>query len=255
MKRISGRLRGAFALIVLLACWEVAALLAGARVRAVPPPSSIVISLAQNWALFVGDLQYTLLEAAIGFVIASVVAIVLALIFVRWRAAEHGLYNVAVAMHSIPFIAIVPILVIWLGNGYAPKIAIAALASFFPILVNATRGLRSIDEQTMDLLYVLDASWWQVMAKVRWPTALPYLFAAFKIGAPSAVLGATIGEWIGSQTGLGFRILSAMFNFDPDLLWATMVVSALAALAGFLLFEFVERLTISHWAATEDVRA
>ncbi|MBO0702200.1 MAG: ABC transporter permease [Candidatus Dormibacteraeota bacterium] len=240
-------------LLGVLVLWQIGAVIAGHHVRAIPPPTMIVVTLVQNWALFVGDLQYTLVEAAAGFVIATVVAIGLALVFVRSRAAEHALYNVAVAAHSIPFIAIVPILVIWLGNGYSPKIAVAALASFFPILVNATRGLRAVDRETMDLLYVLDARWWQVVRKVRWPTALPYLFAAFKIGAPSAVLGATIGEWIGSQTGLGYRILSAMFNFDPALLWATMVVSALAALAGFLLFEILERLTVGRWASGNAV--
>jgi NitT/TauT family transport system permease protein len=240
--------RSVIVVLGVLVAWQVAAQLADGRARAVPPPITILQTLAANWALFVGDLQYTLLEASAGFVIAIVVAVGLALVFVRSRPAELGLYNVAVAMHSIPFIAIVPILVIWLGNGYSPKIAVAVLASFFPILVNATRGLRAVDEQTINLLRVLDASWWQVLTKVRWPTALPYLFAAFKIGAPSAVLGATIGEWIGSQTGLGYRILSAMFNFDPDLLWATMVVSALAALAGFVLFDVLERLTVGRWA-------
>lgn len=237
------------AVLGVLVAWQVAAQLADGRARAVPPPTAILQTLADNWDLFVGDLQYTLLEAAAGFLIAVVIAVGLALVFIRSRPAELGLYNIAVAMHSIPFIAIVPILVIWLGNGYSPKIAVAVLASFFPILVNTTRGLRAVDEQTTHLLRVLDASWWQVLTKVRWPTALPYLLTAFKVGAPSAVLGATIGEWIGSQTGLGYRILSAMFNFDPDLLWATMVVSALAALAGFLLFDLLERLTVGRWVA------
>jgi NitT/TauT family transport system permease protein len=100
----------------------------------------------------------------------------------------------------------------------------------------------------MDLMHVLDANWWQIFVKIRWPTALPFLFAAFKISAPSAVLGATIGEWIGSQTGLGFRVLAAMFNFDALLLWATMLVTALAALAAFALFAVLENLTTGRWA-------
>ncbi|MHB8620196.1 MAG: ABC transporter permease, partial [Chloroflexota bacterium] len=208
----------------------------------------------KNAGLFAVDLRFTMLEAAVGFAVANILAIALAASFIRWSTVEDSLYNVAVTLHSVPLIAIVPFLVIWLGNGYAPKIAVAALASFFPTLVNAARGLRAVEEQTMELMHVLDASWRQTFAKVRWPAALPYLFAAFKIGAPSAVLGATIGEWMGSQTGLGYRVLSAMFNFDARLLWATMLVSALAALAGFALFSLLEQITTGRWTAAETGR-
>ncbi len=245
--RLARLVRAASPALVVLAVWEVLALAGQSKTSVFPPPSTIVVTLLANWQTFASDLQPTLMEATLGFLIATAVALTLASIFVRSAAIEQSLYNVAVTMHSIPLIAVVPILVIWFGNGSTPKIAVAALASFFPILVNATRGLRSIDQQSTELMHVLDASWWQVFAKLRWPSALPYLFAAFKIGAPSAVLGAIIGEWIGSQTGIGYRILTAMFNFDVNLLWATMVVSALAALAGFTLFAVLERLTIGRW--------
>ena len=217
-----------------------------------PPPSLIGVTLIDNAAAFADAAQPTAIEAAVGLAIACVASIALAAAFVRSKALEESLYNVAVMMHSIPVIAIIPILVIWLGTGYAPKIAVAALASFFPILVNTTRGLQTVDEQLLEYMRVLDASWWQTLRIIRWPTALPYLYAALKIGAPSAVLGATIGEWIGSQTGLGYRILAAMFNFDPPMLWATMVVCAAVALAGFGVFALLERITIGRWADTSS---
>ncbi len=242
------RARGAISLAVLLAAWEIAALLIPQRVTVFPAPSLIAQTLIDNASTFVEAVQPTAIEATIGLVIACIASIALAAAFVRSRALEEGLYNVAVMMHSIPVIAIIPILVIWLGTGYAPKIAVAALASFFPILVNTTRGLQIVDEQLLEYMQVLDASWWQTLRIVRWPTALPYLYAALKIGAPSAVLGATIGEWIGSQTGLGYQILSAMFNFDPPMLWATMVVCAAVALAGFGLFALLEHVTVGSWA-------
>jgi NitT/TauT family transport system permease protein len=147
------------------------------------------------------------------------------------------------------------LLVICLGNGYAPKIAIAAIATFFPVLVNASRGLKACDPQTLDMMHVLDASWTQTFLRVRFPMSLPYLFAGFKISAPAAVLGATVGEWIGSRTGMGALILSSMFNFDVLMLWATMLLSALIALSGFLFFAALERLTVGRWsesAAGED---
>ena len=244
------RARGAIALAALLLAWEGGARLVPQRVTVFPPPSLIAATLIDNAATFADALQPTVIEAAVGLAIACALALALAAAFVRSRKLEESLYNVAVTMHSIPLIAIIPILIIWLGTGYAPKIAVAALASFFPILVNTTRGLQTVDEQLLEYMRVLDASWWQTLRIVRWPTALPYLFAALKIGAPSAVLGATIGEWIGSQTGLGYQILAAMFSFDPPMLWATMVLCAAVALAGFGLFALLERVTVGRWADT-----
>ncbi len=243
------------ALAALALAWEVGARLAPQRVVVFPPPSTIAATLVDHSALFYAALRPTVIEAAVGLAIACALAVTLAAVFVRSKALEESLYNVAVAMHGIPIIAILPILIIWLGTGYAPKIAVAALASFFPLLVNTTRGLQSVDEQLLEYMRVLDASWWQTLRIIRWPTALPYLFAALKIGAPSAVLGATVGEWIGSQTGLGYQILAAMFSFDPPMLWATMVVCAAVALAGFGLFAQLERVTIGRWANTSGTRA
>lgn len=235
-------------LILAVAAWELVLRLVPQRVTVFPPPSTIGATLVSNAGLFAAAARTTLIEAAAGLAIACVLAALLAVVFLRSKALEDSLYNVAVFMHGIPLIALMPILNIWLGTGLAPKIAVAALASFFPLLVNTTRGLQSVDEQLLELLRALDASWWKTLRTVRWPTALPFLFAALKIGAPSAVLGATVGEWIGSQTGLGYRILAAMFSFDPPMLWATMVVSAAVALSGFGLFALLEHLTIGRWA-------
>jgi len=238
----------------LLLVWEGAVRLVPQKVTIFPAPSLIAATLLSNASTFADALQPTVIEAALGLAIAATLGLVLAAAFVRSKAIEDTLYNVAVTMHSIPLIAIIPLLIIWLGTGYAPKIAVAALASFFPILVNTTRGMQSVDEQLLEYLRVLDASWWQTMRIVRWPSALPYFFAALKIGTPSAVLGATIGEWIGSQTGLGYRILAAMFNFDPPMLWATMVLCAAVALAGFGFFAVLERLTVGRWADVSGTR-
>jgi ABC-type nitrate/sulfonate/bicarbonate transport system permease component len=98
------------------------------------------------------------------------------------------------------------------------------------------------------MMYGLDANWLQTFIKLRLPMSLPFLFAAFKISAPAAVLGATVGEWIGSRTGLGYLILTSMFNFDVLMLWATMLVSAALALSGFLIFAFLEQVIVGRWS-------
>ncbi|MBI4786465.1 MAG: ABC transporter permease [Chloroflexi bacterium] len=242
------RWRAASLLIALLLLWEVAARLIPQRATIVPAPSQILGVVFKNYSVFIVAIQPTILEATAGFLIGCTVALALALVFLRWQAAEQALYNLAVTLNSVPYLAIIPLLVIWLGNGFAPKIAIAAMATFFPVLVNATRGLKASDPQSLDMMHVLGASWIQTLVKLRLPMSLPYLFAAFKISAPAAVLGATVGEWIGSKTGIGYLILTSMFNFDVLMLWATMLVSALVALSGFLLFAVLERVTVGRWS-------
>lgn len=242
-----GRLRVIAAFVAMVVAWEIAARMAPPP-SVFPPPSVILSTLADNASLFANAARPTVIEAVGGLAISFALAVALAAIFTSSKAVENSLYNVAVVMHGVPLIAIMPILNIWLGTGYAPKIAVAALASFFPLLVNTTRGLRSVDEQMLELLRVLDAGWWTMLRLVRWPCALPFLFAGLKIGAPAALLGATVGEWIGSQTGLGYRILAAMFSFDPPMLWATMVVSAAAALTGYAIFAQLDRVTSGRWS-------
>ena len=214
----------------------------------VPAPSQILTVVFKNYSIFVVAIQPTIFEALAGFLIGCTAALVMAVVFVRWQAAEQALYNLAVTLNSVPYLAIIPLLVIWLGNGYAPKIAIATMATFFPVLVNAMRGLKASDPQSLEMMHVLGASWIQTLVKLRFPMSLPYLFAAFKISAPAAVLGATVGEWIGSKTGIGYLILTSMFNFDVLMLWATMLVSALVALSGFLFFAVLERVTVGRWS-------
>ena len=242
------RWRAASLLTALLLLWEFAARLFPQRVTIVPAPSQILTVVFKNYSIFVVAIQPTIFEALAGFLIGCTAALVMAVVFVRWQAAEQALYNLAVTLNSVPYLAIIPLLVIWLGNGYAPKIAIATMATFFPVLVNAMRGLKASDPQSLEMMHVLGASWIQTLVKLRFPMSLPYLFAAFKISAPAAVLGATVGEWIGSKTGIGYLILTSMFNFDVLMLWATMLVSALVALSGFLFFAVLERVTVGRWS-------
>lgn len=227
--------------------WQVATVLAASPVW--PPPSTILGTMMSHSGGLLSAMVRTSTEAAFGFLVAVVLAAGMAASFLRWSSSEHAVFNVALVLHSVPFVAAAPILVIWLGNGYAPKVVLVALASFFPILVNATRGLRSMEEGTAELFHVLGASWWETFRRAQAPGALPYLLAGLKIAAPSAVLGAIISEWVGAQNGLGYQILNAMFGFAAPMLWASMAVSALLASGGFLLFGLVERLTVARWAS------
>jgi len=247
--QMNKRLRAAGTILMILAAWELAARLFSPGVNPIIPPPTILVSYVTNHtSLLLVAIQPTLIEALAGFFIGAGISIVLAIIFVRWPIVEAALGNSVVLLHSLPMLAIIPLLVIWFGIGYTPKIIIAALATFFPVLNGALRGLRSADRSTLELMHILDAHWLQTLVKVKIPFSLPYIFAGLKIAAPQAVLGATVAEWIGSRSGLGSQILIALLNYDVPLLWACMVTCALMAAAGFCIILLVEYLVIGRRA-------
>ncbi|MCY4454486.1 MAG: ABC transporter permease [Immundisolibacterales bacterium] len=192
----------------------------------------------------------TLMEAASGFLVGNTVAAVLAVWFVHSQLAERAFYPIAVFVNTIPIIAVAPILVLLLGNGYAPKIVIAALICFFPTLVNMVRGLKAVSPQMVELMRVLSASGREVLFKVRLQSSLPFLFAALKIASTTCVIGAIVGEWIGSNYGLGSLIIEATYNFRAPLLYATVVLGAGMAVAAFAIVSFVER-RVLRWKPPE----
>ena len=228
----------------LLLLWEITVRLRTVPLYILPAPSDIYRQLIRDWPLLMRHLQPTAIEAAGGFLIGNLVAVVLATAFVHSAPLERALFPVAIALRTIPLVAITPLLVVWLGNGYAPKIAIAALISFFPTLVNMVRGLSALDRQALDLLHTYSATWWQVFTKVRLPASLPFLFASLKISATSSVLGAVVAEWIGSDRGLGYLVVASTFEFRIARLWATIAVSSALALLGFLLVVLAERILV-----------
>ncbi|SFZ83060.1 NitT/TauT family transport system permease protein [Devosia enhydra] len=244
---VSRRLKSLAAILILLALWEVAARLFVPGVNPIiPPPSVLVTYVARHAGLLLISVQPTIVAAISGFCIGASISIVLAVIFVRFPTVEAALANSVVLLHALPMLAIIPLLVIWFGIGYTPKIIIAALATFFPVLNGALRGLRSSERSTLELMHILDAHWLQTLTKVKIPFALPYIFAGLKIAAPQAVLGATVAEWIGSRSGLGSQILIALLNYDVPLLWACMVACALLAATGFCLILLIEYLVIGR---------
>ena len=209
-----------------------------------PTPLQVLGSLGADSHTLLINTWPTLIETAGGFVLGNLVAIVIAVGFVHNRTFQHSVYPLAVAVRTLPIVAISPILVLLLGNGYAPKIAIAALITFFPTLVNMTDGLTAVDPQALELMHVLSASRWEVFRHVRWPTSLPYLFSALRIASTASLLGAIVGEWIGSNTGLGYLIVVATYDYRTPLLYATMAVASAVALVFFYGISVVERYAV-----------
>jgi NitT/TauT family transport system permease protein len=234
-------LLGAFAL--LFVWW---ALVAGLGVKPfiAPAPQVVAATLVEKYDVLLDNLWPTAIEAVCGFMIGNLAAIAIATLFVHRKWIEMAFFPIVVLINSIPVVAKAPILVLLLGNGMAPKIAIAAIICFFPTLVNMVRGLEAVSPQLLELMHVLSASKWEVFVRLRLQTSIPYLFAALKIAASTAVVGAIVGEWIGSQQGIGALIIQATYNFDSALLYATVICGSAFSVLFFLAIRLLERLCV-----------
>ena len=235
------RLLPVAAFLTLLVVWEVGVKVFDVKPFIAPAPSAIFSVLVGKFPMLMQNLLPTAIEAVSGFLLGNAAAIMIATAFAYRQTLEEAFFPIAVMINTIPVVAKAPILVLLLGNGMEPKIAIAALICFFPTLVNMTRGLRDVNAQQLELMHVLSASPREVFLKVRLKNSLPYLFSALKIAASTAVIGAIVGEWIGSTVGIGALIIQATYAFDSPLLYATIVVGSIFSAAFFGAISWAER--------------
>ena len=211
-----------------------------------PTPSRILTSLYQGIRSGRhGDLRValktTLFEIVLGFLLAAVSSFVIGTIISQVRLLELTLYPYIVAVQTLPKVAIAPLILIWVGLGIEGKIIVAAMVSFFPMLVNTIAGLKAAPQDEIDLLRSLSASRWKIFRYVQLPEALPYIFTGMNIGLVLSVLGAIIGEFIGAKAGMGYLILQMNYNMDISGMFAALVL--LGAMGIFLNFiaQFIRR--------------
>jgi len=240
------------AVILFLLIWWQAVVQFEIKPFIAPSPVAVAIVLVERFGILMTNLLPTAIEAVCGFLLGNIAAISLATVFVYRKTAEEALFPIAVMVNTIPVVAKAPILVLLLGNGMEPKIAIAAIICFFPTLVNMTRGLRDVRPEQLELMRILSATPREVFFRIRVPNALPYLFSALKIAASTAVIGAIVGEWIGSNVGIGALIIQATYNFDSPLLYATIVVGSTFSALFFGVISLAERRMLRWHSAHKD---
>lgn len=224
----------ALLLAAIVGAWEWGVAAFGMPFYVLPAPSRILALVVAERALLVDQAAVTLLEIFVGFGIALVVGIGLALLIFSSRTIERAVYPLVIATQTVPIFAIAPLLIVWLGYGLLSKVAMAALIVFFPIVVNTVDGLRAADPDAVNLLLILGATPPQVLMKIRAPAALPLLFSGIRIAIATSVIGAVIGEWVGSTRGLGFLMIHANAQLHIDLVFATIFVLSLMAVGLFL---------------------
>lgn len=226
-----------------------AAKVAGWLPITVPAPSQIAAVIPAQFA----DLMYhaggTLRSALIGYVLAALAALTLASTALSLKGAERPVVSVGVLIDCVPLIALAPIFVIWVGQGPVLYIMVSTISAFFPMLLGAVQGLKASDRNASELFHVIAASRWQRLRLLALPSSLPFVFAALKIAAPLALLGALIAEWMGAERGLGAMVLYALFSFNVPVVWLTILtVCALSALA-YGMIAWVEARVVT-WAPT-----
>jgi NitT/TauT family transport system permease protein len=214
-----------------------------------PTPAQVWETITANWSSLMHHSYVTLYETVIGFVIASLLGIGTAILIAYSRTMDKALYPIVLFAQVIPKIAIAPLLVVWFGNDLTPKIILAVLIAFFPVVVSGVTGLRSTDPELLELSATMGASRWQTFRKIRFPNALPHLMAGEKVAVTLAVVGAVVGEFVGADAGLGYTLLIANGNLDSAMLFATLILMSLIGILLFVIVEVAEALLIP-WHAS-----
>lgn len=221
--------------------WQLMILLFDVPNYILPTPIKILDTMIHKSGYLINNLIITLTESIIGFVLGSIIGVILALLIASFRFLEKVLYPLLIFTQVTPKIAVAPLFIIWFGYGLLPKVVIAALMSFFPVVINTVKGLRKIHPDLLNLMRSLSATKRQVILKIRLPSSIPYLFSALKLSVTLSVIGAVIGEFIGSDKGLGYVIMLANANLDTDLVFASLIFLCLAGSLLFMLIELIEK--------------
>jgi len=228
-------------LILALGFWEGAVRLAHLPSFILPPPSEILSTFVCRLPFLAGHAVVTLAEIALGALLAVIGGVLLAVVIHHSRVMERALYPLIVGSQMVPVFAVAPLLIVWFGYGLWPKVAVAALIGFFPVVINAVDGLRATDRETADVFRSLGATEWQIVLKLKFPSSLPLLLSGIKIGATLAVVGATIGEWIGAQRGLGFLMVQSNARLQMDVVFAAILALALLGVGILVGLRAIER--------------
>ncbi len=234
-------------LLALVALWEVLARWSGIPSWLLPAPSAIGEAMVDWRGELTVHFMVTLYEVLVGFALSIAVSIPLAVAVVYSPFLQNTIYPILLALQSMPKVAIAPLLVLWIGFGVLPKVLVVFLVCFFPIVVATASGLSAVPPPLLDLIRSLSATQYQTFIKIRFPTAIPHIFVGFKIAITFAVIGGVIGEFVGSDQGLGYLILISTSQSRTPLAFGALLLLTIMSIVLYYAVELIERLVIP-WA-------
>jgi NitT/TauT family transport system permease protein len=229
------------AFLAILLVWEAGVRLWNVPIYLLPPPSLIVERMIVDYRLILFHAATTAGEVMAGFLLSILVSVPLAAALAQYEWLERALYPLLVASQTIPKVAIAPLLVVWFGFGLAPKILIAFLICFFPIVIDTLIGFRSIPKEVLWLSRSMGASRRNTFLKIQIPAALPNIFAGIKVASTLAVVGAVVAEFVGADRGLGYELIVANGLFDVRLSFAILAMLSLIGIALYSVVDMIER--------------
>ncbi|MBU2991736.1 ABC transporter permease [Octadecabacter sp. 1_MG-2023] len=235
--------------VTIIAMWQVLVTMLGVSPIILPAPSAIAQRFAASIPLLWADFEQTILKGAMtGYAIGMIAAFAVALLADRSPFLTKGILPVGAFMAALPIVGTAPIFVKWLGSDWQSKAAVVGVMVFFPILVNTVAGLKDTSAMQRDLMRTYGAGYWPTLFKLRLPAALPFIFNGLKIATTLALIGAIVAEFFGSPTvGMGFRISTSVGQLALDMVWAEIVVAALAGSAFYgAMALFEKRVTFWH---------
>jgi len=241
--------------IIFMAIWQFGAQIFQIPHYILPKPTDIYQAGVENWVNLRTSVLTTITEAVVGFVCSVIGGVAGAILMASSKLLEKSFYPYAILLQTIPIVAIAPIIVIWFGAGMSAIIMISFTIGFFPMLSNTLIGLNSTNTSMINLLKLYQASKWEIMWKVRIPSALPYIMAGLKISCTLAVIGAIVGEYIagigGGSGGLGYAITVASTRLQTAYLFACGISAAILGIVFFLIINFISKLLLGSWHESE----
>lgn len=231
-------------LVLVFVVWEGTARLTEAPRYILPTPTLVVETLFKSYRMVLPHLRTTMMEIAVGYLLTVALSIPLAVSIAYSRFLDNTLYPIIVFLQLIPKIALAPLFIVWFGFGFVPKIVLVFLLSFFPLIVDAIAGFKSISPLLLHLANSMTGSQWRIFWRIRLPSALPHIFSGLKISIAFATVGAIVAEFVGADAGLGYLLLRAHGDLNTELLFAILVILSSIGVVLFKAIEWLERLVI-----------
>lgn len=234
--------------VTIIVMWEILVRMLDVSAVILPAPSAIAARFATSLPLLWADFEQTILKGALsGYIFGAIAAFAVAILADRSPFLTKGILPVGAFMAALPIVGTAPIFVKWLGSDWHSKAAVVGVMVFFPILVNTVAGLKDTSAMQRDLMRTYGAGYWPTLLKLRLPAALPFIFNGLKIATTLALIGAIVAEFFGSPTlGMGFRISTSVGQLALDMVWAEIIVAALAGSAFYGLMALIER-KVTFW--------
>lgn len=230
--------------LVMIFLWDIAIRVFDIPAYLIPTPMEVALETYAQWPMLLSESIPTLQATVGGFILSVVIGVPLAMLVAYSKTIESYIYPLLVFSQSIPKVAIAPLFVVWFGFGLFPKVIVAFLLGFFPIVVSTVLGFKSLEADMIDLAKSMGSTRMKMFFKISLPNALPAIFASMKVSITLAVVGAVVGEFVGSNSGIGYVLQRANGNFDLPLMFSALIILSLMGVLLFIAIDILEKLML-----------